>query len=190
MTKKAQQYIDDGDLKGAIQRYQVATGRWREHWWNTITAIYETCDIFEKICYIINYEAHSIADIRDFVNPSTPKSDWCYWIEIFEDDKLIYNKIGTTTQANPLNRLDQIITKGWRDTKGELKYKIKRLYRVNADLEAEGLESLFRAKLCFKYKGLKKYVKNDRFAITNAKDEPSIAEMDAWALEYGATIIV
>ena len=47
----------------------------------------------------------------------------------------------------------------------------------------EGLESFLRAMLIKKYNS-KNYIKNDRFLIGNAFEEPTFEEMNNWAMAY------
>ena len=43
MAKSAQMCIDTNDLEEAIYRYKHTRSNWKNHWWNTITIIYNSC---------------------------------------------------------------------------------------------------------------------------------------------------
>lgn len=188
LSKSAPKCIEENDIESAIARYEKTNNRYKNYWWETILTIFESCKNWAKV-YVIDKVNKVITECAQQIKRvfKEEKPSWCYWIEIFKNDNLIYNKIGTTQEKDPHTRLKQIVKKGWSEVSADgLSYKVKRIYNLG-EMPPEGLESEFRAKLIKKYKG-KNYVKNDRFVITNEKDEPSYAEMDSWAEEYGATI--
>ena len=190
-TYSAADYIINNDLEGAIERYKSANKRWSSHWWDTIVTIYQRYSEWANI-YILNTHTHTIWVKSNSTNSkSKEKGNWCYWIEIYVDYELRWNKVGTTTEKDPIKRLTKLIKDGWIETRGceNLAYKIKRMYQVDEDLPAEGLESELRARLCAKYRGQYRFVKNDRFEITDENDEATIEEMDKWATDYGATVM-
>lgn len=188
LSKSAPKCIEENDIESAIARYEKTSKRYKEYWWETIVKIYESCKSWAKV-YVIDKVTKTIKEAvqkikRKFVEE---KPSWCYWIRIKQYGKIIYNKIGTTQEKDPVTRFKQIMKKGWAETgKDGLEYEVHRIYNCG-DLPPEGLESEFRAKLIKKYKG-KNYIKNDRFALSDEKDEPTVKEMDSIALDYGATV--
>ena len=190
-SKSASKCIEDNDMECAVYRWENTTKRYKDYWFETIKTIYNQCKEWAKV-YVIDLIEKVVNEIvtpikRKVFNEEKPS--WCYWIRILDYGKLIYNKIGTTQENDPYTRLNAIIKKGWSNVSADrLTYEVKRIYNLGS-MPPEGLESEFRAKLIKKYKG-KNYIKNDRFEITNEKDEPTFEEMDNWALEYGATILV
>lgn len=176
-------YIDNDDLMGCYERFKQSYKRWRDHWWNTIEIIYNQSEKWAKL-YIIDSVERVIRAATRMVSKIRANSDnICYWVRLIgETGSIIYNKIGTTTQSIE-TRMKQILSKQYKDG-----YERLTDYDIIASWDCgnnspEGLESYLRAKLIKKYNS-ENYVKNDRFFIGVSFKEPTIEEMNGWAMEY------
>lgn len=163
-------YFDSNDLKGAYERYNKAQTRWKDHWWEVVQAIWETCKDWAKE-YILDPVARTLRPIKAIVAPAAcvsvkdvstqfPEgSQLVYLIRLLDrNGELIWSKIGTTKRSIK-KRMAEHIRYYRKDEVVSL--ELTRVWDCG-DLPAEGLESEFRAKYMKKYPGT--FRKNDRFA--------------------------
>ena len=176
-------YIINDDLMGCYERYQQSYKNWKEHWWETVETIYHQSEKWAKLYIIDPIEKTIRAAARMVSKIKAESNNICYWTRLIgETGSIIYNKIGTTTQSVE-TRMRQILSKQYKDG-----YERLVDYDVIASWDCgnkspEGLESYLRAMLIKKYNS-QNYVKNDRFFIGVSFQEPTIEEMNGWAMEY------
>ena len=182
-------YIENDDLLGCYGRYEQAQAQWKDHWWTTVETIYNSSIewaegyILDTIQKVLVFVKDVVRTVKKKVKNEVEKINSCYWIRLIgESGMILYNKIGTTTRPVQ-ERFDEILKKQYNDGLERI-VNCEVLGTWNCgELPPEGMESYLRAMLISKYKG-KNYVKNDRFLIGNAFEEPTEAEMNGWALAY------
>jgi hypothetical protein len=169
-SKAQTKYFVSNDLCGAYERYSNARSNWKDHWWEVVQAIWETCKDWAKE-YILDPVARTLRPIMAVVAPAAcvsvkevapqyPEgSQLVYLIRLLDrNGELIWSKVGTTTRSIK-KRMAEHIRYYRKD--GVASLEVTRVWNCGS-LPAEGLESEFRAKYMKKYPGT--FRKNDRFA--------------------------
>ncbi len=186
MAKNWKWYVENDDLLGCYKRYEQARSNWKEHWWATVETIYNNSVewaqgyILDKVNKVLVF----VKDIAKKVKETfSKKPHLCYWVRLIgESGMVLYNKIGTT-EKDVVGRMEQILKKQYQDGLEKIKsYEILKVWDCDENAP-EGLESFLRAMLIKKYNS-KNYIKNDRFLIGNAFEEPTFEEMNNWAMVY------
>lgn len=169
-------YIDNNDLEGCYRRFEQARSNWKDHWWETIESIYNSCGEWAKQ-YILDPIARTITKITAKVKKSRASKydtminsqdfnikengkEFCYLFEFYdENDNFLCSKVGTTTRTVRERLIEELRSKTYKNM-GAAKVIIHRVYDCG-NLPAEGLESLIRSQYIKKYPN--SFKKNDRF---------------------------
>jgi hypothetical protein len=119
----ARDYIYCDDFEGAKSRFDIATARWKEHWFNTCREIFEN-DVKWAKRYKINIENQTIQVIFDIIDLDSIDSNSrsvVYLIEAYKQGQLTCTKIGTAHSNFHSRRKDYL---------GEHNSKIEDWYRM------------------------------------------------------------
>ena len=183
MAKNWSWYIMHDDLLGCYERYKQAYKNWKNHWWETLEAIYnQSAKWAEK--YILDPINRTLTAITRMVsNIRSNGNNTCYWVRLIGESGItLYNKIGTTTKTVE-ERMNGILKDQYKDGyENIVDYDIIASWDCGKNAP-EGLESYLRRMLIKKYNS-QNFVRNDRFFIGIDFSEPTVEEMNNWAKQY------
>lgn len=169
--KSAEEYIEEGDFEGALERFKNANSRWRNHWFDVCVTIFTKIKDFSKK-YVIDTVRQTIEKIEkpkrvnwderikiecDLLDNASQK---CYLFEFYNsENELVCSKVGTTTRKVIQRLKEEMRSKTYKKLDC-VKAVVKRVYDCG-DMPAEGAESYFRAYYIKQFPN--SFKKNDRF---------------------------
>ena len=198
-NRKMEDYVNENDFLGAVERLNNTNPTWRNRWYKVCETIYTNCREWAKE-YILDPVAkavHKLGSIKQYA-PKVRKGDdiqvsadckiesnedgtqKCYLIEFFnEDDISVCSKVGTTVRKIQERIREELHSKTYQSM-GAVRCVVHRVYNCGS-IPAEGLESYFRAKYIRRYPN--SFQKNDRFMNTTF----DLVEADKICAKYLAT---
>lgn len=163
----AKEFIKYNDMKSAFEKWANANKQWKAHWFETCLTIFESSKKWAKE-FIIDTVNKTITKIKIAVSQESivwncekityPKGTELFYLIrcLDKNGDRIFSKVGTTTRTVQQRMKEHL--KAYADL-GVTQIVIDRVYAC--DVEAEGVESWFRALYIRKHKGA--FKKNDRF---------------------------
>ena len=184
MAKSCSVYITQNDFEGCLERFETSLNRWKSHWFETLTIIYNNSKewaekyILDPITQTVKKLTEKIISVCSFGNIDfigckpieTDGIEQFYILELLDNNNnLIWSKVGTTTRRTMKRMREHLDYYKKNDVK---KINVLRLWDCGED-PAECYESFFRAYYIKKYPGT--FNKNDRF--TKVKFDLNEADM-------------
>ena len=110
MAKKSyNDYVNSNDIEGIYERFMNAPANWKNHWWEGVVQIFNSCKEFakqfildpikrtlRKISAAVASVGISIQEKEDF---SKCSGEQCYLFKFYDSNgEILFSKIGTTTR--------------------------------------------------------------------------------------------
>ena len=165
-----QKYIDKNDLENAYHRFRTAYSNWKDHWWAVVEEIWNRCKDLAKTWWLdiknrillpraLAPKSASTGAIEwNGIQPMQNGAQQVYLIRLLDaDNALIWSKVGTTIRETSKRMKEHL---RYYKKNGVCKLEVVRLWDCG-EMDAEGLESEFRAHYIKKHPGT--FRKNDRF---------------------------
>lgn len=168
MKKSYKQYVETNDFEGAVERYETATKRYSDYWWECVVEIFNKGAEWAKK-YIIDPIAKTVKKL--LTRRSLPKhkeldeippGNYLYIITLVDkENQRVWDKIGTT--KNIARRMQEHLYNKVYKNAGVTDFILKKYIDISAyNFDIIELESKIRTYLRKKL-GDDKYLKNDRF---------------------------
>ena len=179
-------YINNNDLEGAYERFQITYRNWKDHWWKTVETIYKASAEWAKK-YILDPVTRTLTAIQQKAKKKcqqistaifelsngvevefaenygidTDRTEKAYLFKFYEDVNIdpVFSKIGTSARSCFGRLKDEV--RYYRNAGFDItRVKVERIVDCG-EMPAEAFESFCRSMFIKKYPGTWK--KNDRF---------------------------
>lgn len=160
-----QDYINDNDFEGALQRFETTNFRWKRHWWEALEEIYSKVKTLARK-YILDAKNMIVKTVKQFsdmiiclVDNGDEEGEKVYLFKFYDEaGDFQFSKIGTTIRKVSQRLKEEI--RSYRKN-FSIGYAVIESVFNCGDLPAEGAESYCRAKFIKQYPHT--FQKNDRF---------------------------
>lgn len=171
MAKKSyNDYVNSNDIEGIYERFMNAPANWKNHWWEGVVQIFNSCKEFakqfildpikrtlRKISAAVASIGVSIQEKEDF---SKCSGEQCYLFKFYDSNgEILFSKIGTTTR-NCRKRIKEEIAYYRKRGLDVAETLIEDVFCCG-DTPAEAYESFMRAKFIKQFPNT--WHRNDRF---------------------------
>lgn len=179
-------YINNNDLEGAYERFQITYRNWKDHWWETVETIYKASAEWAKkyILDPVNRTLTAIAnttrrkcrqvsatvfelsngvsvECAEDMAKDIDRTEKAYLFKFYEDTNTdpVFSKIGTSARTCFGRLKDEV--KYYQNVGFDItRVKVERIIHCG-EMPAEAFESFCRAMFIKKYPNT--WRKNDRF---------------------------
>lgn len=140
-------YVDNNDLLGCYERYKQAYQNWKDHWWETVTEIYDTYKEWGEKYVLDPIKREIIPRVKKvkakIENLLANGGSNTYLVKFFDNYGMwVYTKIGKASDL--YKRLNQQMNKTYKDGTTVVSYEIIKYYNLPTDDLALVLESFMR----------------------------------------------
>ena len=167
MKKKTyNEYVNDNDFEGARERFESASNRWREYWFDACVTIMKNCKEWAQK-YIIDPIKLTITRIIQAVKPAFPIAPCVYLIRMYdENDHFCFLKIGKTNNLN--RRLKELSKYYYKMNDTHIsRVELIKMWELPTDELAESCEKAMQ----HYFSKLYDRIPNDRYAPIEPKEE-------------------